>query len=82
MTLFQAPTFDPTEILAAAADRIAQLDEKLQGLRGVNPRLEEWLRSKKAWRRARALMRDEGVEDFSGSWRIQEKYDMERFLER
>jgi hypothetical protein len=68
--LLQAPSFDAAEMLAAASDRIALLDEQLR--RGVGQRLEEWIRSQKEWRRARALMKDDAVEDFSGAWRMQE----------
>lgn len=68
--LLQAPSFDAAEILAVASDRVAQLDEQLRS--GVGQRLEEWLRSQKEWRRARALMNDDAVEDFSGAWRMQE----------
>eukprot|EP00967_Tisochrysis_lutea_P028005 scaffold32545_cov31-Tisochrysis_lutea.AAC.1 len=68
MRLLQEHSFDAAEILAAASDRIAALDLRAR----LGGRLEEWLRSQNEWRRARAFMKDEGVADFSGAWRMQE----------
>ena len=75
--LLPVQTFEAQEILAMAAARVQLLEKPLlQRLRGF----DSWVQSRNAWRRVQSLMGE--TEDFSGSWRMEERHDMERFLER